>query len=61
MIRRTLKMAMAVVAAIMVATAGVPAQNITADYGDNDYRNADRSRIDRYLDVEVWTNHSDGE
>ncbi len=61
MIKRTLKMAMAVVVAIVVATAGVPAQNVTPDYGDNDYRDADRSRIDRYLDVEVWTNHSDGE
>jgi Domain of unknown function (DUF4384)/PEGA domain len=29
---------------------------------DRDYdRSGDRGRIDRYLDVEVWTNHEDGE
>jgi len=40
-----------------------PAQNnITRDYHDNDsYRVGDRVRVDRYLDVEVWTNHGDDE
>lgn len=34
--------------------------NITRGYdNDNDY--SERSRIDRYLDVELWTNHSDDE
>jgi hypothetical protein len=39
----------------------VSAQQIDRDYDDKDYRDVDRARIDRYLDVEIWPNHSDGE
>ena len=50
----------------LVAVICVPAgwaQNVARDYDDNDeyYRNADRARIDRYLDAEIWTNHTDNE
>jgi Domain of unknown function (DUF4384)/PEGA domain len=31
------------------------------DYDRDEDRGRDRGRIDRYLDVEVWTNHEDGE
>lgn len=30
-------------------------------YNDDDYAWYDRVKVDRYLDVEIWTNHSDGE
>jgi hypothetical protein len=36
----------------------VPAQSIAPAY---DYEDYDRAKIDRYLDVEVWTDRSDGE
>ncbi len=44
----------------------VPAQNIVRDYNadddnDSNYEYSDRTRSDRYLDVEIWTNHNDGE
>lgn len=37
------------------------AQNVVRDYDEDEYRDVDRTRIDRYLDVEIWANHSDGE
>lgn len=45
---------------LMVASWGL---TVRGDDGerDNDYDNYDRVRIDRYLDAEVWTSHSDGE
>lgn len=54
---------MLVMTAIALVISAVPAmsQNVTQDYGDDEYQDADRTRIDRYLDVEIWTNHSDGE
>jgi hypothetical protein len=54
---------MLVMTALGLVISVVPAlsQNITQDYGNDEYPNADRARIDQYLDVEVWTNHSDGE
>jgi hypothetical protein len=54
---------MLVMTALGLVISIVPAlsQNITQDYGDDEYQDADRARIDRYLDVEIWTNHSDGE
>ncbi len=37
------------------------AQDERFDDRDDDYRYMDRAKIDRYLDVDVWTNHADGE
>jgi hypothetical protein len=31
------------------------------DYPDQEAQYVDRVRVDRYLDVEIWTNHSDGD
>lgn len=52
-----------VMTAIGLVISVVPAQsqNISQDYGNDEYPDSDRARIDRYLDVEIWTNHSDGE
>ncbi|MCK4857988.1 MAG: DUF4384 domain-containing protein, partial [candidate division Zixibacteria bacterium] len=52
-----------VMTAFGLVISAVPAlsQNISRDYGDDEYQDAERTRIDRYLDVEIWTNHSDGE
>lgn len=54
----------------MLLTSAVAQDNIVRDYGDDDQQN-DRSNeqydnnnqplVDRYLDVQVWTNHRDGE
>ncbi len=46
---------------LIISAPAVPAQQIQEDYGDEEYQDYDRTRIDRYLDVEIWTNHSDGE
>lgn len=43
----------------MAATA-VRSQSISRD-NDDDQNYVDRSKIDRYLDVEIWANHSDGD
>ena len=45
---------------VIVAAVGPMAQNVTRDY-DDDGAYMDRVRVDRYLDVEVWTNHLDGD
>lgn len=49
----------AVLAVVSIPLAS--AQQIAKDYNDEEYRDVDRTRIDRYLDVEIWPNHSDGE
>ena len=63
MLRKLLNIT-ALAAVLLVAGAlTAPAQdNITKDYHDDDaYRVGDRVRVDRYLDVELWTNHGDDE
>ena len=57
MLKRILLIAIAVMTGTMVASAQ---DNITREYNDDDYY-GDRARIDRYFDVELWTNHSDDE
>jgi len=54
---------MLVMTALGLVISAVPAlsQDISRDYDDEEYLYDERARIDRYLDVEVWTNHSDGE
>ncbi len=55
----------ALVALLALAAPMVAAQELQRDdddYGnDRDYNRSDRVRIDRYLDAELWTNHSDDE
>ncbi|MDH4156854.1 MAG: DUF4384 domain-containing protein, partial [candidate division Zixibacteria bacterium] len=51
---------------VLMAVICVPvgwAQNLARDYDDDEQSNgyADRGRIDRYLDAEIWTNHTDNE
>lgn len=48
---------------IVMGAMTAPAQdNITNDYhNDDNYRVGDRVRVDRYLDIELWTNHGDDE
>ncbi len=51
----------------MLLTSAVAQDNIVRDYGDDepvdrsDNRYDNQPLIDRYLDVQVWTNHRDGE
>jgi len=45
----------------VVSTPAVLSQEIERDYNENQYEDVDRAKVDRYLDVEVWANHSDGE
>lgn len=56
----------ALIALLMAAAPVVSAQELQRDndddYGrDRNYDRNDRIRIDRYLDAELWTNHSDNE
>lgn len=57
----------ALIALLALAAPIVSAQELQRndndeDYGrDRDYDRNDRIRIDRYLDAELWTNHSDNE
>lgn len=59
MYRKTLMLIMAL-AMMLVLTPATRADD-GQPYGDDDYAWYDRVKVDRYLDVEVWTNHSDGE
>ncbi len=61
MLQNLLRMLVMTAMALVISTVPAMSQNISRDYGDDEYENADRTRIDRYLDVEIWTNHSDGE
>jgi hypothetical protein len=58
MLRRGKLSSLAIGLILLVGTATAPAQTIAPDY---DYQDYDRTKIDRYLDVEVWSGHSDGE
>lgn len=58
MLRRIKLSSLAIGLILLVGAATAPAQTIAPNYEREDY---DRARIDRYLDVEVWSNHSDGE
>ncbi len=49
----------AAVLTLMLATAAW-GQNATPEFGAED-NYLDRVRVDRYLDVEIWTNHADGD
>ncbi len=46
---------------LVISAVAALSQNISRDYGDDEYPDAEGARIDRYLDVEIWTNHSDGD
>lgn len=58
MLHRTILTSLIAMLIVLGASAGTKAQSIQRDYGQNDY---ERTRVDRYLDVEVWVDHSDGE
>ncbi len=60
MLHRILNTVTATILLVIVAAAGGSAQNAVRDY-DDDGAYMDRVRVDRYLDVEVWTNHLDGD
>jgi hypothetical protein len=60
MLRKNAILTLAVIAVgLLISVPPTTAQQIVRNY--DDYRDYDRARIDRYLDVEIWTNHSDGE
>ena len=63
---KTLKLAFVALAlfGLGFTTSAVKAQDYNRDYNDpDDYNNSsnDRGAIDRYLDVEVWTDHADAD
>ncbi len=53
------KISLTAVLMILIGTVAVTAQDYQRDGDDSYYY--ERSNIDRYLDVEVWTDHSDAE
>jgi len=59
MYRKTLTIMIALVVTVLLS----PLARASDDrpYGSDDYAWYDRVKVDRYLDVEIWTNHSDGE
>ncbi len=70
--RKSIKLATAFVAVLMLVVPLIQAQSIDQESRDqanqpnqpNDQANSDRQnsvRIDRYLDAEIWTNHNDNE
>jgi len=62
MLRQVYKTALMTALMVVVATIGGQAQNIVKDYdSDAQYADYDRIKVDRYLDVEVWTDRSEGE
>lgn len=64
MVRSILQSLLLVAAAVILAAPGGATQSLqpVEDSGqDQEMYYSDRSAIDRYLDVEVWTNHADGE
>jgi len=58
---KMLKRILLITITVITGTLLAPAQDNITRENDNDDYNGDRSRIDRYLDVELWTNHSDDE
>ena len=56
-----LKISMISLLLIFLAGTAFPVQYDRDEENSNNYDNYNRIRIDRYLDIEVWTNHSDGE
>ncbi len=61
MVRRVFRMLVMTAVGLVISAGLVLSENVSPNYDDDEYQYTDRSRIDRYLDVEVWTNHSDGE
>jgi len=68
MLRQMKQLTILMLLVFLISTPSMMAQNITKDiqYDDENYDAQkygydDRSQVDRYLDVEVWTNHNDGE
>ncbi len=61
MTRFRFKTVLVTITAMIVATMGAFAQDYTSDEYVRDDIYSDDLRIDRYLDVDVWTNHNDGE
>ncbi len=47
---------------VALAASPTPAQSLSREYDDDDdHGSGRRPKIDRYLDVDVWTNHADGD
>lgn len=68
MFTKARKWIVALLALLVLTVPAINAQDLqrsdddNQDYGqDRDYNRGDRTRIDRYLDAELWTNHSDDE
>jgi hypothetical protein len=61
MLRATRNISVLTALTIVVGVIAVSAQNVVEDYDNDRYYYADRARIDRYLDVEIWTDHADAE
>ncbi|MFQ6009047.1 MAG: DUF4384 domain-containing protein, partial [Candidatus Zixiibacteriota bacterium] len=61
MLRNVIKLTVIIALGLIISAPPALAQQIQRDYDSDDYRDYDRVRIDRYLDVEIWPNHSDGE
>ncbi len=57
--KRLMKTFFLAIVGLAVAAAGGQADNVTRVYDNGGYE--ERARIDRYLDVEIWTNHADDE
>ena len=47
--------------AVILAAPGGAGQSLQPVDNDQEMYYSDRGRVDRYMDVEVWTNHADGE
>ena len=66
MLRRMKLLTILMTLIFLISTPSMMAQNISRQYDDDNYDSEkygyeERFRVDRYLDVEVWTNHNDGE
>jgi len=60
MLRKSIKYLAISVMMGAIATVSAVAQKAIPDYQDDDYY-LDKVKVDRYLDIEVWTNHADGD
>ena len=58
MLRTTILTSLMTALVLGIGAGITPAQSIAPVQGDEEY---DRAKVDRYLDVELWTNNSDGE
>jgi hypothetical protein len=61
MLGRIMRLMVMMALGLIISAPAVPAQQEQSDYSGEQYQDYERTRIDRYLDVEIWTNHDDGE